>query len=282
MKHVLLVPVDFSENAWIAACYAAELARKYDWNIQLLHVYQTFSRLLATQEFKDAVSVHNIAAAEQDMDAFNNRFKSTYPDIDCTAACMEGNLNDIVLELIEANPIKFLVMGTKGASGLVNVALGSNTYELIRHSPIGVLAVPSSAKSFKLEKVGLLTNFKENDVEILKEFIGRTSPSLKVALLHVNEVNKKPKNEDILFWQERLMKDIGINELTYHDYEMVNRLDVNEPIPYAVERLVEEEAVDLLLVSYTRKSFFRNLFSRSLPKTIANKLTIPTYFRKDD
>jgi len=282
MKHALLVPTDFSENAWVAAQYAAELAKKYDWNIQILHVYQTFSRLLATQEFKDEVSKHNIAAAEDDMEIFYNRFKEAYPDIDSTAACMEGNLNDIVLSLIDENSIKFIVTGTKGASGLVNVAIGSNTYELIRHSPIGVLAVPANYGEFRLEKIGVLTNFKDNDIDILDEFIARTSPSLKVSLLHINEAARRPNSEDITFWKEKVMKALGSNEVTYHDYEMVNRLDVNIPITYAVERLVEDEDVDVLLVSYTRKSFFRNLFSRSLPKVIANNLKVPTFFKKVD
>lgn len=282
MKHALLVPTDFSENAWVADQYAAELAKKYDCSVQILHVYQTFSRLLATQEFKDEVSRHNTNAAEDDMEIFYNRFKTAYPSIDSTAACMEGNLNDIILNLIDENPVKFIVMGTKGASGLVNVAIGSNTYELIRHSPIGVLAVPENYGDFKFEKIGVLTNFKDHDIEILSEFVARTGLSLKISLLHVNEAAKKPSSEDVLFWKEKVMKELGSDEVTYHDYEMVNRLDVREPITYSVERLVEDENIDVLLVSYTRKSFFRSLFSRSLPKIIANKLTVPTYFKKTD
>lgn len=33
MKNAILVPTDFSENAWIATQYAAKLAEKFNWDI---------------------------------------------------------------------------------------------------------------------------------------------------------------------------------------------------------------------------------------------------------
>ncbi len=280
MKPALLVPTDFSEPAWVALNYAAQLAQKFDWHIQILHVYQTFSRLLVNADFQEEVSRHNTQSAQQQMAEFEKRFQQSYPELGYSAACMEGDLSGIILDLVRENDIKFIVMGTKGASGLKHVTIGSNTFELIQQSPIGVLAVPANYNGFKFQKIGLLSNFKENEIDILNEFIKRSSPAIDVALLHVRDMSNTPKTEDLVYWQDHVAKAVGINNISYHDFEMVNRLDINEPIPYAVERLLEEEQVDVLLVPYVRKSFFSRLFSKSLPKTIAHNLMVPTYFKK--
>ena len=62
---------------------------------------------------------------------------------------------------------------------------------------------------------------------------------------------------------------------------MINRIDVKQPIPYCIEQMILEEGVDLLLLTYTRKSFFASLFSKSLTKSIANELTVPSFFMRE-
>lgn len=278
MRNALLVPTDFSENAWIALNYAVHLAERFQWNIQVLHVYQTFGNLLASAEFNDAVSLHSHEEAEKQMADLDVRIKKHFPEAPISTACMAGSLNDVIQEMLLNSPIQFIVMGTKGASGLKHVALGSNTYEVIQHSPIGVLAVPDTYQQFKLQKIGLLTNFKPTELELLSEFTQRTSSAFDLALLHVSEGDAFPSQEDVSFWQDQILKSFELNQVTYHSKEMVNRLDVSEPITKCVDQFVDEEEIDLLLVSFTRKSFFRRLFSRSLPKALAHHMKVPTYF----
>ncbi len=281
MKNSILLPTDFSENAWVATNYAAELANKFNFDLHILHVYQTFGKILGTAEFNEVVAKHNEDAAFSEMDKWEQKVKTKYPQLQISFACMEGNLTDTVLKVAEENHVAFIVMGTKGEGGFKGYVLGSNTFELIQHSPIGVIAVPQDYKEFKFQKVGILTNFKNQELELLESFINRTSPGLDLTLLHVTENGRNIDTENILFWQDRIVKQMGINSIEYRSKEMINRIDINEPIPYIINQMIADEGINILLVTYTRKSFFASLFSKDLAKTIANGLSIPTYFLKN-
>lgn len=278
MQHAILIPTDFSENAWVATRYGAQLAEKYNWSVQLLHVYKNFGRLLATPEFNEGVDVHQSSNAEIELAKCTDRLSKEFPTLSITSARMEGGLTETIIRLVQDNPIQFIVMGTKGASGLAGKLIGSNTFELIQKSPIGVIAVPAEHEGFQLKKLGLLTNFKDDEIQILDTFVSRTNSSLDVSLLHVWEGGNHPSESDIEFWTSKLNQATGVQSIEFQETEMINRLDVNNPIPECISDLTKSVNVDLLLISYARRSFFRALFSKSLVKTLAHTLSVPAYF----
>lgn len=282
MKNALLVPTDFSDNAWVATRYAVNLALKFGWDIHLLHVYQTLRRALAGRAFNDEVEAHASQTAIDNMEKWEERVKSLSGELSVSSACIEGDLCHVVLGIIQEGNTKFVVMGTKGVSGFKQVALGSNTFEIIQKSPIGVLAVPEIYKEFRLDKVGLLTNFKESEVQLLEAFTSRATTGLDVIMLHIEEANKKQEEESIRYWVDRVQRATQVQSIAYRSSETIKRLDVQESIPQGISELIHESNIDLLLVSYNRKSFFKQLFSKSLTKVIAHSLSVPAYFKRDD
>ena len=279
MKNALLVPTDFSDNAWVATQYAVHLAMKFGWDIHLLHVYQTLRRGLAGTQFNEEVEAHASNRANENMELLEQRVKSISDTLSVTSACIEGDLCHIVLEIVEEGNTKFVVMGTKGASGFKHAALGSNTYEIIQKSPIGVLAVPDVYGQFRLDKVGLLTNFKDSEIQLLNAFSNRATTGLDVVMLHIEEANKRQEDESVQYWIDYVLRNTQMRSVSYRSSETIKRLDVRESIPEGIAELIQEERVDLLLVSYNRKSFFKQLFSKSLTKAIAHNLVVPAYFK---
>lgn len=282
MKNAILVPTDFSDNALVATRYAVNLASKFGWDIHLLHVYQTLRRALAGKEFNQEVEAHAAQKAADNMEVLEQQVKSMSEQLHVTSACIEGDLGHVVLGIIEEGNVKFIIMGTKGASGFKHAALGSNTYEIIQKSPIGVLAVPEVCEDFRLDKIGLLTNFKESEVQLLQAFISRATTGLDVVMMHIEEANKKQEEQSIRYWVDRVQYATQVRSITYRSSETIKRLDVRASIPQGINALIEEENVDLLLVSYNRKSFFKQLFSKSLTKAIAHNLAVPAYFKRDE
>ncbi|MGO1597495.1 MAG: universal stress protein [Sphingobacterium sp.] len=278
MQHAILIPTDFSENAWVATQYGAQLAEKYNWSVHLLHVYQNFGGLLATPEFNESIQEHQSSNAEAELAKRTEQLVNEFPGLSVTSACIEGGLSDTIIQLAEDNPIQFIVMGTKGASGIAGELIGSNTFELIQKSPIGVIAIPAEHKGFSLKKLGLLTNFKDDEIHLLDTFISRTNSSLELSLLHVWEGGEHPRESDIAFWASKLSQTTGVQSIDFYESEMINRFDVNNPIPECIADLTKAIDVDLLLISYARRRFFRALFAKSLVKTLAHTLSVPAYF----
>lgn len=282
MKNVILVPTDFSKNAWTATVYAAQLATKYNWKLHILHTYQEFSNTLAGIRFTEEIRASVLDTASQRMKQLETDLQARFPELVFTSACMLGDLSKTVLDLLRTDHYNFLIMGTKGAGRIKSATIGTNTFELIKKSPIGVLAVPEEYRDFKLEKIGILTNFKESEAQLLHSFIARIQATLNLSLLHVTEKEESPARSDIEFWKEQILQRFPVNNIDYCEKNAVYRLDYNMPVPKCIDWMIEKTAIDLLLVSYNRKSFFTQIFSRNLAQTIAHNVSIPTFFIRSD
>ena len=279
MKNAILVPIDFSENSLTALRYAAQLALRHSWRVHILHTYTVVSSNRISAIEKSRLQDSLIETNKQKMAQVENNVRERYPSLSFTSACMAGNLRKTVVKLLEADSYAFIVMGTKGAGKIKGTLLGSNTFELIKASPIGVLAIPSDTPVFRLEKLGLLTNFKETEWQLLEAIIKRITGNLELALLHVTERDESPKKEDVEFWEAEISRRYPLESIEYVEYNAVYRLDYHMPIPKCIDWMVQAKNVDLLLVSYNRKSFFEHVFSRSLTKALAHNLRVPTFFR---
>jgi len=282
MKNVILVPTDFSKNAWTATAYAANLATKHSWKLHILHTYQEFSNTRTGIRFTEEIRASVLDTALQRMKQLETDLQTKFPGLVVTSACMLGDLSKTVLDLLRTDHYNFLIMGTKGAGRIKSATIGSNTFELIKKSPIGVVAIPEEYHDFKLEKIGMLTNFKESEAQLLHSFTARIQATLNLTLLHVTEKEEAPAMSDIEFWKEQISQRFAVNNVDYCEKNAVYRLDYNMPIPKCIDWMIEKTAIDLLLVSYNRKSFFTKLFSRSLAQTIAHNVSLPTFFIRSD
>lgn len=164
MNNALLVPTDFSLNAKIALEYAMCLALRFNWSVHLFHTYLPVRNALAAADFAEEVREATLHRKTENMAMIETEFKQKYPTVSLTTACIEGDLTKVTLALIEESPYRLLIMGTKGAGRIKSATIGSNTFDLIQHSPIGVLAIPETEREIKLENLGILTNFKESEL----------------------------------------------------------------------------------------------------------------------
>ncbi|MEM7185506.1 MAG: universal stress protein, partial [Bacteroidota bacterium] len=131
----VLVPTDFSENAWNAIQYGVRLYQNTPCVFYLLHVHiskrqensgdtfangmlfelpQRVSRKKKLEELKESL--------EGCFENPNHRFESLQ---------VNGLFVDGIRRAIAEHQIDLIVMGTKGASGLKEATIGSRTGEVI-------------------------------------------------------------------------------------------------------------------------------------------------------
>src|SRR5690606_29577037 len=171
-----------------------------------------------------------------------------------------------------------VVMGTKGASGLKHVILGSNTFEIIKKSPIPVIAIPNDDVHFSNDSCGLLTNFKPAEIDALNAYITLFGTPAKLVLLHFSEKSNSESEQALDDWAKTIKSEIGIAQVEHISDRLVNRMDVRENLPDYIFNHAESAGISNLLVTKERKSFLNSLFSRCLVKAIAHQLKIPVYF----
>lgn len=274
----ILVPTDFSQHALIAARYACHMAQHLGWSIHLVHAYMPFSSSFANERFNQEILDHETEKAQTNMEAFRDELSQAFPDLEITTSCLIGTLGEVLPAIAGESKNELIIMGTKGASGLKYVILGSNTFEIIRKSPIPVLAVPETQTTFRWETIGLLSNFKQSEISALQSAIAVAGPPKKLVLLHLFEKDSYRDEDDLTSWKDHIHDRIKIDEISYKTQNLVNRMDVWEDFSDYVFDMVESENVDVLVVTQERKSFLTKLFSRSLVKAIAHQLTVPVFF----
>lgn len=182
----IIAPIDFSDVSQNALWFAAELSKR------------TAASLI----------VVNIMQEGEDSDEINRKLEYTTSnlqklygsDLQIESIAIEGNLVSTLRGLIGLHQPDLIVMGTKGASGLKKILIGSNTVKVLANIQVPVLVIPAVAKFERFIKTGksrvvLATDLNElnneDALDILKE----------IALLMVDPLIKvisiRPENKDI-------------------------------------------------------------------------------------
>ena len=138
IRHVLAA-IDFSESSEKALRHAIAIARCYRSNFHLVHVVSPLAFLMVGP---DAVAMA-AEAASRDMKLLEQRLSESgaFTDIshDCTVA--QGEIWQELQQIIDAQAIDLVVIGTHGRSGLRKIAFGSVAEAVFRHATCPVLTV---------------------------------------------------------------------------------------------------------------------------------------------
>lgn len=184
----IVAPVDFSKASMNALSFAAEIAKRSSAQLIILTI-------LKTGETKDE--------AKEKLNFIQKDLEKTFgKDLKSETLTVNGDLVDSLKEILTIRKSELVVMGTKGASGLKKILIGSNTVNVIAKIDVPVLVVPEVAKfeNFLLKgknRIVLATDLdtliKTDALDILKE----------IALLIVNPkvrvLNVRPRNTKIDF-----------------------------------------------------------------------------------
>src|SRR6476660_3819869 len=124
MKTILAL-VDFSDAAINALSFAVELSKRASARLVMVNILQNGE---GEEETKNKLN-----AIESDLK------KSFGSDLKCESSFAHGNLIPTLKKIIAVRQPDLIVMGTKGASGLKRVLIGSNTVKVIAKTKVPVL-----------------------------------------------------------------------------------------------------------------------------------------------
>lgn len=273
----LLIPIDFSENASVAAHYAAQIAITTNNEITLFHSFTSHINKFANTK-------HLVDPSEEDaklkMETLVAELLQEYPSIKISTRFANG----ILAESLEKQEIKdsyqTVIMGTKGATGLESVLIGSNTYDVIKESKIPVLAVPKNATKLKKDNIGLLTNFKPGELEVLKQAIPLYGNNFHLQLIHINtkELEINTLGNKLENWIEQIIAETGIEDISYIVKSPSYFAGSRENIANGIHTIIRDEDIDVILITKSRKSFFQNIFTENIVKHMAFEIEVPNFF----
>ena len=278
----ILLPIDFSENSDNAVNYACQIALDGDFELELVHVFSQHSNTYLNAQSETPLHDPRIKEAEINMKSVLNKIGNTYPRIKVSSTFRDGNLYDEIKKLTSAYDYSAIIMGTKGASGLEALFIGSNTYDTILNTKTPVFAIPANASTFKKNKIGLLCNFKEGEITALSQAIPLLKSNFHLVLIHVNSTDKAINEIDneLQTWIGRLEGEFGQLDISYTIKPQTLFMRQRESIAQAITSVLIDEQVDILILTKSKKSVFRQLSESNVIKKMAFDIQIPTFFSR--
>jgi len=267
----ILVPTDFSDFSKVAINFAVKVANKLDGNVTLLHVVNIIQPTRSSMRFMfKTVEQELIDIAKEDFEELlkdiNKQNKTTTP-IKYKVA-LGTSFNGVLNKEAKKLRTGLIVMGTRGASGLAKVIVGSNTASLIDSSQVPVLSVPELAEFKNFKNIVYATDMVNIDKE-LKAFL----PYAKILDSTVHVVHVAPTSKNVKEIEEKIYK-AALGKINYKKFT-VNVL-VNKKVDKAVEEFVNTIKGDLVTTFAYEDSFYKKLFNnRSLAKQMTFQSSVP-------
>ncbi|WP_396590174.1 universal stress protein [Allomuricauda sp. R78024] len=272
MKKILL-PTDFSKNAWNAIDYALQF---FENEACLFYVLNTYTPSFYRVDYMVGGPVHSaipdvgvdlsLGGLEHTLLRIEKKYKNPKHQFETLSAF--NTPTDEIKEVCETKDIDMVVMGTQGASGAKELFLGSNTVHVIRKSKRPVLAVPVEYDFRKITQVLLPTDYASkynlNELEPLLEIVSKNK-----ALLHVvHAVEEDDLTPIQLENQEHLKVLLKGLSVVFQDI-------TDAYMPNVVHSYVEKNDMDLIVMMNKKHSFLERLLLKQNVDSIGYSSTVP-------
>jgi nucleotide-binding universal stress UspA family protein len=170
MKRIL-IPTDFSKYSEEALKVAAQIARKYNSEIILLHMLEL--PIQANVAIGGGKSIPEIMFYKNK--AIGNLEKLMDSDylkgLNVSEAIEFKKVYEGVLDASEKNNVDLIVMGSHGTSGFDELLVGSNAEKVVRFSKIPVLVVKNEAEEFKARNFVFASDFSKETRKPFRKMI---------------------------------------------------------------------------------------------------------------
>lgn len=271
MKNILL-PTDFSVNSKNAIQYALELFRGTSVSFFILNVQKTSEFVL--DDLMTAAPGSSVYEAilkdnAQELQEFVSPLKEQYSkeDYEFKSFVDYDNLTDSIEQMIKAETIDLIIMGTNGATGASEVLFGSNTLHIIRKIDCPLLIVPQDHAFRKIESVVFTARSWEDigheRAKPLKALVRLTDAKLQI--LEIKEAiatDSTNKNEDYL-----------ATVLSGFDYSTHSLIGLPEYI--AIDSFVQLMKSDLHALFIERETFLDRFFHGNNTAKISYGTRVP-------
>jgi nucleotide-binding universal stress UspA family protein len=274
MKQIL-VPTDFSNNAYTALLYTTKLYGDEPVQFVLLHSFANqVSALTSRVDIGKSEKVMDTLYDQADtegaefVDRLRNDVKNDLHTFEVISTSM--SLVRATNKLIEDRGMHLVVMGTKGRTAAEDVLLGSNTIAVvrkIRKAPL--LIVPREIEFLAPTEIAFATDYNEAFPTVGIDALLQLVQSHQATLHIVHVGNKEALNDrqqSHLNGITTVLKDI---KTQYH------WLEEDGSIAKTIDTFVVDQGMDVLAMVYRKRTVIEQWFREAVVKKIGQHTSVP-------
>lgn len=271
MSKKILFPTDFSDASKNAFIYALQLAESIKAEVITIHVYQlpqanyiNISEYL--HEIYDVTELSNFENYKDEVPSLRRiAEQNNLGHIKISHALILGNLVPEIKKITENEKIDFVVMGTKGATGLKETFFGTVATKVMNDVKALVLIIPEHCRYQPIKKMLFLTQYKSEDTAAFKTIISLSEIfQTPVDCLRVAHSKDESQHDCRADWKV-LMED---KEVVFHSIE-------GDDVEGIILNFITLYKINLIAMHVYHRNFFEKLFKISLAKKLAFHLNVP-------
>ncbi len=270
MKRILF-PTDFSEASNNAFIYALKLADAIKAEVITLHAYELpqlhIGGLPSTlKEVYDSIELENFENFKDQIPVLRDVAEKYHlGHVKISNILKHGDLVWAIKKVVQEEHIDYVVMGTKGATGLKETFLGSNTGSVITEVESIVIGVPEDSDFTGINNIVFTTRFREKDLKALKKIIELANLfEAKIHCLYIKTKKSDVKEVVIEDWKFLLKGE----NVVFHIYE-------SEDVKSSILNFIDSYNVDMLAMLNYKRGFFEELFKQSLTQKLSYHVKVP-------
>ena len=222
MKHIL-IPTDFSDNAWNALVYGISFFKKTHCTFHIVHINAintNSSGEAAMYVSPDLLEKTILAESREKLKVLIKKVERLPLNTKhyFKTQAIYGFLTDQLKDQVKEKNIELIIMGTKGSSGLKAVSIGSNTGNVITKVPCTIMAVPESATYESVKEIGFPSDlnlaYEIKVLDTIKDIILLKKSALR--LLYISSKGEELNTNQIKI-KNLLLDYFKETECTFHE-----------------------------------------------------------------
>ncbi|GAA4938045.1 universal stress protein [Algibacter agarivorans] len=265
----ILVPTDFSPQAENALKVAAQLAKRHNCEIYLLHILE-----IPLHEVDALSSYNNLPEAVFFMKLAHKRFEEL-KDKDYLQDLVVHETVDFheifkgIFHVCKKHDIDLIIMGSNGVSGFKEMLIGSNTEKVVRTSEIPVLVIKKEHDAFDVNDFVFASDFKNESKENYDKAIQFANVlNAKLHLLMVNTPNKFTTSADS---KQRMQDFVDSSKFSNYTTNIYNDLSIEK----GIMNFSQSIKADLIGMSTHGRQGISHFFNGSISEDLVNHAKRP-------
>lgn len=273
----ILVPFDFSEYAVAALDFAVEMSHVSQGSVTMIHIIEyplatTFNVSGEIGQFSGEDAIFTLELIKRTKIRVREFLaQDKYANAAIHSEIMMGHPYEGIISLVEEADHDLIVMGTKGATGLMEMFVGSNAEKIVRNATCPVITIHKEQKFEGIKNIVYATNMDTAQEPILDKF--KEFQELFGSTIHLIWVHTPHHISDITLAKGKLEALAKKHHLTNYETGIAKGFTPEEGIMF----YAQSNQADMIAMATHGYKGLAHLFLGSVAEDIVNHGSIPVW-----
>jgi nucleotide-binding universal stress UspA family protein len=249
----ILIPTDFSKLSKVAITYGVKIAKKLNAEIILLYVDWANAARSMNDDIDAGIELQFLKLLDEIKKTNSGKLKISYKSV------KSYPINEVIEHFAKQNKVNLIVMGTKGATGLNKILLGSNAAAVVSNSSIPVITVPEFARFKNIKHIVYASNIRKINSEMKTLIPFAKLFDATIHILHVISAEKKIEQKQII---KDLIKKFNYSKITFH-------ISICDDIVESIDDYVADTRADIIAMFTHNVTFIEKFTGKSVTRQMA-------------